>query len=179
MGRRRMLRHRLAAGGHSPHATSGGAGLARLGDSLAGRMEVVELQPLSAAEQVRRPGAFLANLLAGKLHAAIAPAKLTDMSALAERAVAGGFPEAVWRSPSRARAWHQQYLRRLIERDVQDIARVREPHWLARMLELLALRNARLLNIASLAKALWLRRETVEHYLAVCERLFLLRRLQP
>lgn len=153
--------------------------LPRLGDSLAGRMEVVELQPLSAAEQTRQPGAFLANLLTGKLHAAIEPAELTDMITLAERAVAGGFPEAVQRSPSRARTWHQQYLRRLIERDVQDIARVREPHELARMLELLALRSAQLLNIASLAKELGLRRETVEHYLGICERLFLLRRLQP
>jgi len=36
-----------------------------------------------------------------------------------------------------------------------------------------------LLNIASLSRELGLRRETVEHYLAVCERLFLLRRLQP
>lgn len=153
--------------------------LPRLGDSLAGRMEVVELQPLSAAEQARQPGAFLANLLAGKLHAAIEPAELTDMTTLAECAVAGGFPEAVQRSPSRARTWHQQYVRRLIERDVQDIARVREPHELARMLELLALRSAQLLNVSSLAKELGLRRETVEHYLAVCERLFLLRRLQP
>jgi len=153
--------------------------LPRLGDSLAGRMEVVELQPLSVAEQARQPGAFLANLLVGNLHAAIESTKLADMRNLAERAVAGGFPEAVRRTPSRARAWHQQYLRRLIERDVQDIARVREPHEFARMLELLALRSAQLLNIASLAKELGLRRETVEHYLAVCERLFLLHRLQP
>jgi len=41
--------------------------LPRLGDSLAGRMEVVELQPLSAAEQLRQPGEFLGNLLAGNL----------------------------------------------------------------------------------------------------------------
>ena len=153
--------------------------LPRLGDSLAGRMEVVELQPLSVAEQLRHPGGFLGDLLAGKLRAAIEPAKLAHMTALAEPVVAGGFPEAVQRSASRARTWHRQYLRRLIERDVQDIARVREPHELGRMLQLLALRSAQLLNIASLAKELGLRRETVEHYLAVCERLFLLRRLQP
>lgn len=153
--------------------------LPRLGDSLAGRMEVVELQPLSAAEQLRQPGGFLGNLLAGNLHAAIEPTKIADLIPLAESVVTGGFPEAVQRAPLRARTWHHQYLRRLIERDVQDIARVREPHQLSRMLQLLALRSAQLLNIASLAKELGLRRETVEHYLAVCERLFLLRRLQP
>ncbi len=153
--------------------------LPRLGDSLAGRMEVVELQPLSAAEQSRQPGGFLGSLLAGKLHAAIEPAKLPDLTPLAEKVVTGGFPEAVKRTPTRARTWHRQYLRRLIDRDVQDIARVREPQELFRMLQLMALRSARLLNISSLAKELGLRRETVEHYLAVCERLFLLHRLQP
>ncbi|MGH9338019.1 MAG: ATP-binding protein [Acidobacteriota bacterium] len=39
--------------------------------------------------------------------------------------------------------------------------------------------TAQLLNVASLANELDLRRETVEHYFAVCERLFLVRRLQP
>jgi predicted AAA+ superfamily ATPase len=153
--------------------------LPRLGDSLAGRMEVVELQPLSAAEQMSQPGRFLDHLLSGRLHAAIEPTRLADPAPLAERVVAGGYPEAVQRAPSRARTWHRQYLRRLIERDIQDIARVREPHELSRLLQLLALRSAQLVNIASLAKELGLRRETVEHYLAVCERLFLLRRLQP
>lgn len=153
--------------------------LPRLGDSLAGRMEVVEMQPLSVAERMRCPGDFLGRLLAGELRAAVEPASPVDLTALADQVMAGGFPEAVQRSPSRARVWHRQYLRRLIDRDVQDIARVREPYELERMLHLLALRSARLLNIASLAKELGLRRETVEHYLAVCERLFLLRRLQP
>lgn len=153
--------------------------LPRLGDSLAGRMEVVALQPLSAAEQLRQPGGFLENLLSGRLQPAIEPAGLGDLAHLAERVVIGGYPEAVQRAPWRARTWHRQYLRRLIERDVQDIARVREPHELSRLLQLLALRSAQLLNVASLAKELGLRRETVEHYLAVCERLFVLRRLQP
>jgi len=42
-----------------------------LGDSLAGRMEVVQLQPLTAAEQARAPGRFLASLLAGRLKPSI------------------------------------------------------------------------------------------------------------
>lgn len=41
--------------------------LPKLGDSLAGRMAILELQPLTAAEQERRPGGSLAAWLAGKL----------------------------------------------------------------------------------------------------------------
>ena len=150
-----------------------------LGDSLAGRMEVVQLHPLTAAEQARASGRFLAALLAGRLKPAIATAAAQPPLALAGRIVAGGFPEAVARSPARARAWHREYLRMLLERDVRDVARVRDTAAVGSLLEMLALRTAELLNVSSLGNDLDLRRETVEHYLAVCERLYLVRRLPP
>ena len=150
-----------------------------LGDSLAGRMEVVQLQPLTAAEQDRAPGRFLAALLAGRLKPAITTTSPEAPLALAGRIVAGGFPEAVSRTPVRARAWHRQYLRLILERDVQDVARVKDTASVGRLIEMLALRTAGLLNVSSLGNDLGLRRETVEHYLAVCEHLFLVRRLLP
>ena len=150
-----------------------------LGDSLAGRMEVVQLQPLTAAEQARAPGRFLAALLGGRLRPAIATTAPQVPLALAARIVAGGFPEAVARSAARARSWHREYLRTLLERDVRDVAHVRDTAAVGRMLEMLALRTGELLNVSSLGNDLDLRRETVEHYLAVCERLYLVRRLPP
>lgn len=50
---------------------------------------------------------------------------------------------------------------------------------MTRMLELTALRTGELLNVSSLGNELDLRRETVDRYLDVAERLFLLRRLHP
>ncbi len=150
-----------------------------LGDSLAGRMEVLHLHPLTAAERARTRGRFLATLLDGRLKARIAGTAPRAPLALADRIVAGGFPEAVARSPVRARTWHREYLRLLLERDVRDVAQVRDPAAVGRLLELLALRTAELLNVSSLSNDLALRRETVEHYLAVCERLYLVRRLLP
>ncbi len=151
--------------------------LPNLGDSLAGRMEIVQLQPLTAAEQARVPGRFLANLVAGRLKAAISPAQPDVAHELARRVVTGGFPEALARSPARARSWHREYLRTLIERDVKDVAQVRDPASVGRLLEMIALRTAELLNISSLGADLGMRRETAEHYLSVCERLYLVRRL--
>jgi uncharacterized protein len=153
--------------------------LPRLGDSLAGRMEVVQLQPLTAAEQARKPGRFLAALLEGELKPAVVGTPVDNPLALAERVVAGGFPEAVARSGARARTWHREYLRTLIDHDVQDIAKVRDVHEVGRLLEMLALRTAELLNVSSLGNDLDLRRETVDHYLGICERLYLVRRLLP
>ena len=150
-----------------------------LGDSLAGRMEVVHLHPLTAAEQARSRGGFLKALLSGRLRPAVAATSPEAPLDLARRIVAGGFPEAVARSAGRARSWHREYLRTLIERDVQDVAKVRDTAAVGRLLEMLALRTAELLNVSSLGNDLGLRRETVEHYLAVCERLYLVRRLLP
>ena len=92
--------------------------------------------------------------------------------------MAGGYPEPLTRTPGRARQWRRQYLRSVIKRDVQDIARVRDADELSRLLELLAVRSAYLLNVNHLAGELGLHRETVERYLSVLERLFLVRRLR-
>ena len=145
-------------------------------ESLAGRMEVVQLQPLTEAEKERKNGRFLTALLQGALKPTIRPEK-TAGPTLAERLVAGGYPEPLTRSSVRARQWHRQYLRSIIERDVREVARVKDALELARMLELLALRNSQLFNASNMASDLSIHRETVEHYVSVLERLFLVRRL--
>ncbi len=151
--------------------------LPQLSDSLAGRIEFIHLHPLTEAEKTRSAGAFLSTLLAGKLKGEIKGESHEPPSALAAQLVAGGYPEPLTRSPERARQWHRAYLRTLIERDVQDIARVKDAGELARLLELLALRTAELLNTSNLSQELGLDRKTVDHYLAILERLFLIRRL--
>jgi predicted AAA+ superfamily ATPase len=153
--------------------------LPNLGDSLAGRMEVLYLQPLSAAELARQPGRFLSDLLAGRLKAALRPTATLPTDALPQRLLAGGFPEAAAREPIRARAWHRAYVQTLVERDARDVARLRDASALTRLFELLALRTGELLNVSSLGNELNLQRGTVDSYLDVGERLFLLRRLPP
>jgi hypothetical protein len=56
---------------------------------------------------------------------------------------------------------------------------VKDAREVARLLELLALRTAELLNVTTLSNELHLRRETVDHYIAILERLFLIRQLSP
>ena len=151
--------------------------LPKVGDSLAGRVEFVQLHPLTESEKERRPGALLRAFLAGRLAPRIAGINATPSGHLLERLLRGGYPEAISRSPERARQWHRQYLRTVLERDVADVARVRDAAELGRLLEIVALRSAGLLNLSALGGDLGMRRETVDQYLGVLERLFLLRRL--
>jgi uncharacterized protein len=154
--------------------------LPMLGDSLAGRMTVLELHPLTSAELNRAQGAFLSSWLSNKLSPSLGDSQaFSAPTALVARILGGGFPAPLLRTPARARAWHRDYLRALLERDVRDVARVKDPRDLSRLLNLLALRTGELLNLTTLANELDLRRETVDHHLTACERLYLVRRLQP
>ena len=149
-------------------------------ESLAGRMETARLMPLSESEKERRPGHFLADLLRGgitpELHAGT---QAPDPADLGRRLVSGGYPEPLGRNPVRAGQWYRQYVRSIVDRDVLDVGRLRDADGVARLLRLLAVRNGELLNTAGLSRELGLHRSTVREYIAVLERLFLVRRLAP
>lgn len=150
--------------------------LPKVQDSLAGRMEVLQLQPLSMAELHRKPPTFLATLLEDRFSPQIAESGPT-IPALATMLCKGGYPEPVQRTLARARQWHRQYINAIIQRDVSDIASIHDEDSMSRLMELLACRTASLLNINSLAQDLGIQRPTAEKYLTILERLFLIRRL--
>jgi predicted AAA+ superfamily ATPase len=151
--------------------------LPTVGESLAGRMEIVRLHPLTESEKERKPGRLVADLLDGKLQAGLREGSL-EASDLMDRVLRGGFPEALRRSRlARLRQWHRDYLTALIERDARDSTNLRNLDHLARLLTQLATQNAQLLNVENLSRLLAIRRETVQNNLAALERLFLIRRL--
>ena len=150
--------------------------LPTVSESLAGRMEVVRLHPLTEAEKERQPGRFLVHLLAGTFRPQVRPGEPKPKD-LAGRLIQGGYPEALRREAGRLRKWHRAYLEALIERDARDVSSLRNLDHLASLLRLLAHQNAGLLNVNAAAKLLGIRRETVENNLAALERLFLIRRL--
>ena len=150
--------------------------LPAVSESLAGRMEIVRLHPLTEAEKARRPGRFLEQLLAGSLKPRVSAAPPAPQD-LARRLLEGGFPEAVRRPASRLRPWHRAYVDALIERDARDVARLRSLDHLKSLLTVLAHQTAQLLNVNAVSKHLGIRRETVENHLAALERLFLVRLL--
>ncbi len=151
--------------------------LPRLADSLAGRMECLYLHPFTVAELRQAKGNFLEDFLASNLLPRITASRKSQRSELPKLLLAGGYPEAVFREGDRAERWKMNYLQSIIERDVRDIAQVKDASDLLRLLELLAARPAQLLNQSELSNALGHSRATIERYLIVLERLFLIRRL--
>ena len=78
-------------------------------ESLAGRMEMIQLHPLAESEKARRPGGFVkARLEVGSNQGIGSGTDPADPAALADRLVAGGYPEPLGRPPRRARQWHRR-----------------------------------------------------------------------
>lgn len=145
-------------------------------ESLAGRMEVINLLPLTEQEIQKKNKTFLPQFLAGEIAANI-QGQQESIVGIADIVCRGGFPEPIARAPNRARQWHRQYINAIIQRDVKDIAAIRDEAEMLKLFELLAYRTANLANISSLANELQMRRETVDKYITILERLYLVRRL--
>jgi predicted AAA+ superfamily ATPase len=90
--------------------------LPRVSESLAGRVEVLTLWPLSQGELAGRRKRFIDVLFArAKVDADVTG---ESRARLVERALRGGFPEAVARrDPERRRAWFRAYVTTMIERE--------------------------------------------------------------
>ncbi len=94
-----------------------------------------------------------------------------------ERAVRGGFPEAVRRSPRRRAAFFDSYLTSLIERDVKELAAIERQGDLRRLLALLAGRSGGLLVPATLARESGVPRTTLNRYLELLTAVFLIKQI--
>jgi len=147
----------------------------RLADSLAGRMAIQRLHPLSQAEVARRRPSFLDTLFGGGFKA-----RRTDRLAreLPVRVAAGGYPAALVRQEGRRRAaWYRDYLDAIVQRDVRELGRIGALDAVPRLLGAAASQTARLLNVSELAAPFSVSRPTITDYLTLLQRVFLVEEL--
>jgi uncharacterized protein len=143
--------------------------LPQIAEALVGRVEVHTLWPLSQDELAGEPADFAAAVLEPSLRF---PA--TSNNDWIERALAGGFPEAIARSPSRRLDWQRSYLQTLLARDVQDLAQIEGLKNLPNLLEILAHRVGLPINYAEVSRTSGIAQTTLKRYLALLEHVFLI-----
>lgn len=145
--------------------------LPKAADSLAGRMEVQTLWPLSQGEILGRREGFVDACFSKSLPRKI---EATNWKTLLERMVCGGYPEVVRRTDaSRRRAWWTSYLATLLERDVRDLSNIEGLREMPRLLELLATRTGGLLNYAEISRAAGISTTSVKRYIGLFRALYL------
>ncbi len=150
--------------------------LPKVADSLAGRMEILSLWPLSGAEMANSPDLNRADyLFDGNLTALAVPP--CDRGDLIRALLRGGFPEVQARAPHRRTAWFDSYLQAIMQRDVRELANLEQLAQMPNLLQLLATRSASLLNFAELSRSSGLPQTTLKRYLTLLETLFMVFRL--
>ena len=158
--------------------------LPRLADSLAGRVQILSLWPLSQGEMEGRREDFIDALFADDFQERLPGAdhrkgRRKDKS-LVERIVAGGYPEAVSRKTEQQRRnWFEPYLETILLRDIRDLADIAGIADLPRLLVAAAGRAGGLVNYADLGRDAGLNQVTLKRYLTLLEATFLVRTVRP
>jgi len=150
--------------------------LPKLSESLAGRMEILPLQPLSQGEISGVESDLIVSLFSDKTWQVMT----IDVNRInvCQRIVTGGYPELVGRSAvERRNAWFRSYISSLLQRDVRDLASIEGLTDMPRLLALLAARAAALMNMSEVSRSSGLAHTTLRRYLSLLETTFILQPL--
>lgn len=151
--------------------------LPRLSDSLAGRMSILRLHPLSQAELTGTLPDFLDCAFNGSFPITTKPRLKDD---LADRIVAGGYPAAYGRATTRRRArWYNDYLTTMVQRNLRAKSKLESLDLMPRLLATAACQTAQLVNISELAKPFHVSLPTIRAYTSKLANLYLLEELPP
>jgi len=141
--------------------------LPRISESLAGRMEVLTLWPLSQGEIESCREAFIDTVFSARITETCPDMELTRQE-LVRRVLQGGYPEILQR-PTRSRrtAWFEAYVTTVVHRELRDLANLEYLIELPRLLRLLASRVGAQLNYSEVAGAVGIPQTTLKRYLAL------------
>jgi predicted AAA+ superfamily ATPase len=150
--------------------------LPTVAQALTGRLHRLPVYPLSQGEIGQVQERLLDDLFADAATVVRdgAPSRTTRTDYIA-RVVTGGFPLALARRSAAARnRWFDDYVRLSLERDVQELSKIRQAASLPRLLERLAGQTAQLLNVNKVATSVQLDDGTARSYLRLLDAVFLL-----
>lgn len=126
-----------------------------LGETLAGRIGLLELLPFGLEEKTRCPG---------KEHLAGEP-----RAAFVEACLRGSYPETVLQPRFDATRWYGAYVRTYLERDIRSLYDIGSLREFERFLQLLAARCAQMLNMSTLATEAGVAVNTIKRWISILE----------
>lgn len=124
--------------------------MAKASESLAGRIAVMTLLPLSIKEM---------SMLTAEL----------DIEAVKRVCLSGGFPEVIIKKGLNLDLWFSSYLQTYLERDVRQLRQIGDLGDFQRFLELIAAFNGQPMNFSSLSRDLGIAVNTVKAWLSILE----------
>ena len=153
------------------------SGFKDISDSLAGRIGIVELYPLSLKEKYGIKGNTI-DLLASDLDNYLL--KKYDNSLIVQNIIDGGYPEILKIDNTKAKyLWFSSYIRTYIESDAKELANIRNMDKFINMYRLCILRSGNLFNKNELQKECGLDNKTFDSYFSVLTHTYQIKKLKP
>jgi len=139
-------------------------GYKNITDTLAGRIALLELMPLSLREISGKTDSLLDMLFNGDITKQTEP--LLSKQDIIGKIIKGGYPEIQKIDSSRGRyQWFSSYIQTYIEHDVRDIGELRNIDKFIKMYRMLASRSGNLLNKTDIARNAEINFKTFDNYL--------------
>ena len=152
--------------------------ISNVGDSLAGRMEIINLFPLSQGELSSKQETFLEKAFANQM-SELKPLKDITKQSLYKKLIQGGYPGIQSFDQEGLQNWFYSYITTILQKDVKDLAQIEGLTQFPNLLQLLATRAGSLLNVAELSRSSGIANSTMHRYLTLLETLFLTILIQP
>ena len=153
--------------------------LPRLGDSLAGRMEIFNLYPLSQGEIKGIHETWIDKIYDQSIHPLALSSIKTTKQELYSAILKGGYPGIQDYDAEGKNSWFKSYISTILDRDVRDLANIEGLNKFPLLLALLATRTGTVLNIADLSRSIQISTTTLQRYLTILQTLFFVTYQQP
>lgn len=148
-----------------------------ISESLAGRVGLLDLWPLSQGEIHGTPDGFVSALFGPASRIRAFTSSSPSRREVYRMLCAGGFP-AVYRKSGPARqSWYESYVRTITRRDVATFSRIQDLDALQRLISLLAALTAQQLSLTQISNELDVPRSTLGNYVPLLETVGLVYRL--
>ncbi len=147
----------------------------RISESLAGRVQIFRLWPLSEAE--------LAGVRPNEIDLWFegtprpAPASDFNRASYLERACRGGYPEVVSLDGSPRHRWFQGYIETVIQRDIAELTDIRKASAIAPLLRWTAGLTSSTVNFSDASRQLGISRPAIANYFEWLQTVFLVHEL--
>ena len=148
-----------------------------IAETLAGRVDIVQLWPLSMGELTGGSDDFVDRAFGSPHDLLHHEPPVLDRTQYMELLCAGGYPEAQRLAERTRRRWFTRYVQTVLQREIELATDIRRVDALRDMVRYFAATTAQELVLSTVAERLKIDRATVQHYEPWLETVFLVHRV--
>lgn len=145
--------------------------LPKVSESLAGRIEILHLWPLSQDEILGKPSKFLETLISGNQF----QRRKKSWKDIVKAVEIGGYPESLNRKTEvRRYKWFESYINSILQKDIKELSNIEGLTQIPHILHLIGTRVGSTINMSDISRLSGVKNTTLQRYMALLENVFII-----